>query len=428
MVVKRSREINSIRIRTVDFRKMYRKSIPSTTYLTHGIHAYTAKLIPHIPKHFIQKYTRKGNLVLDPFCGSGTTLLEAILLGRNAVGIDINPLAILISGVKTALLEVDELSRAIEIMKSSLKNSNNMTLVDFPNIDYWFCEKAQNELYRIKYCVENSRSKIDARIYKFFLSCFSSIIRKSSFADPRMAKTYKSKRVLEKIRKGWVPTPIQYFEESLDKNLERMRNLSESVGSNYNCEVFHGDARETQAILKNNEINEVDFLITSPPYINAQDYFRSYKLEIWWLELSTPEEIRYLNRCTVGTEIVSRKGYTLKDLTEFQRLDSLLKKIWKINKRKSYIVYNYFRNMARVFVQCHNILKRGGYFCLIAGNNTICNTHIPTHKTFIDIAQNTGFKLVEEVKNKIKSRALPPKRNHHGGIIKEEWITVFKKS
>lgn len=81
-----------------------------------------------------------------------------------------------------------------------------------------------------------------------------------------MAKTYKSKRVIEKIKAGWIPEPIQYFKDVLNKNLERIRLLSENhVSSNNYVKVFQGDARESRAILKQHGIKKVDFIITSPP-------------------------------------------------------------------------------------------------------------------------------------------------------------------
>ena len=185
--------------------------------------------------------------------------------------------------------------------------------------------------------------------------------------------------------------------------------------------------RETSIILKQNGIKEVDFIITSPPYINAQDYFRSYKLELWWLGLATPEEVRYLNRQAIGTENISGNTYNYIQKSKERLLNTILNKIWKINKTKFYIVNNYFENMKNIFKEFHNVLKTCGYFCLITGCNNICGIQIPTYKILTHIAEDNDFKLVEIGRDEIKNRTLPPDRNHNGGIIKEEWITVFQK-
>jgi DNA modification methylase len=415
-------------VKNWELREKYREVIPSTSYLTHGIHSYTAKLIPHIPRYFIENYTCEGDTILDPFCGSGTALLEARLLHRNAIGIDINPLAALISEVKTQPLDINELSLAIRLVKKEVKNGNGKITVQFPNIDYWFCKDAQDELSRIKFSVENLNDKFNESIYKFLLVCLSSIIRKSSYADPRMAKTYKSKRVIEKVKNGWGPKPTQYFEDALDKNFERIKSLSERPSPcNSYMKVFQGDVRETSALLKQNGIKKVNFIITSPPYINAQDYFRSYKLELWWLGLATPEEVRHLNRRAIGTENIVGYNYNSIPKSEIPLLNTILNKIWRINKSKFYIVYNYFENMKSILREFYKVLKAGSYFCLITGCNTICRIQIPTYKILTYIAEDHGFKRVEIGRDEIRNRSLPPDRNHDGGIIKEEWITVFRK-
>jgi len=415
-----------------NLREKYGKTIPSTSYITHGIHPYTAKLIPHIPRYLISKYSKENELVLDGFCGSGTTLLEAMLLSRNAIGIDINPLAILISKVKTTPLDIEETSSSIALLKKIIKENNQIDCVKFPNINHWFCPEAQNELSQIRFCLLNSENKFDPDIYRFFLVCFSSIIRKSSNADPRMAKTYRSKRILEKIAKGWIPTPIKYFEEALDRNFEKIKSFLEVQRlKNTYVKAFEGDAKRTPDILQLNEISTPDLIITSPPYINAQDYFRSYKLELYWLGLAMPEDISFLRRQTIGNDYVSGFDRDSIPISTDPVLEKILSKIWnngqKSSNEKSYVVSKYFWDMQDVMDKLYEVLKPNGYFCLITGNNTICGVEIPTYKILINIADRIGFSLIKVGRDMIMNRSLPPRRKHIGGIIKEEWITIFQK-
>lgn len=418
--------MHDISIKNINFRKLYQETIPSTRYLTHGVHKYTARSIPHIPRYFIKTFTQENDWILDPFCGSGTTALEARLLGRNAIGIDINPLAVLISEVKTSRLNLDETEVAIKMIKKALRTSKEKFHIDFKNIDYWFSKKAQNELSRIRFCIENLKESFNEETWKFLLLCFSTIIRKSSYADTQMAKAYKSKRVRQKIKAGWTPTPIKIFNGALDSNYIKMKALSKrKLLEENSARFFHGSASQTQDILKQNGVRKVDSIITSPPYINAQDYFRSYKFEILWLGLATQEALKRLERQTIGTERISGVDYNFLPKSSNKMLDSILTKIWRKDRKKAHIVYDYFNNMKQILAELHKVLKRRGLFCLVTGNNNICEVEIPTTEILLHMAERNGFRKVEVIRNKIKNRSLPTDRNHNGGFIREEWITVF---
>src|SRR3989344_8956856 len=166
----------------------------NTTYLTHNIHTYHSKYIPQIAGNLIKFLSVEGDLILDNFSGSGTTLIEAKLVNRNAIGVDINPLACLISKSKTAAIPEKEIkmmtAELIEEIRTlvnstrtqkSLSNFNQNTekclkeckIVDFPYINGWFQPQVITELSIIK----NQIDKLDNKdVRDFCLMVFSSIV------------------------------------------------------------------------------------------------------------------------------------------------------------------------------------------------------------------------------------------------------------
>ena len=91
------------------FQRLY--ATAETHELTHGLHPYPAKMVPQIARVLIDKFSNKGETVLDPFCGSGTVLVESLISGRDGIGVEINPLAILISKAVTTPIEESRLAR-----------------------------------------------------------------------------------------------------------------------------------------------------------------------------------------------------------------------------------------------------------------------------------------------------------------------------
>ena len=91
-----------------------------TRYLTHSIHRYSGKFIPQIASNVINMLTKPGEIILDPYCGSGTTLLEASVLGRKSIGVDLNPVACLISRVKVMKISASRLKGLENFWESCL--------------------------------------------------------------------------------------------------------------------------------------------------------------------------------------------------------------------------------------------------------------------------------------------------------------------
>jgi DNA modification methylase len=413
-----------------NFKNNSDKSFFNKSRLTHNIHPYTAKLIPQIPYTFIQKYTKEGDTILDPFCGSGTTLVEAKYLQRNSIGLDINPLAILLSSVKTMSLSLEKLSEA----KSYLINNYNLKkrweeIYEFPNIKYWFEKNDLKELSILRGNIEYIRDAYDDRVYKFLLVCYSSIIRRISLADNRIAKLYRSKRELD-LRRNRTSNPLSEFKTSF----ERMYSIYSSLPKQFNTRKYYskaialdiGSIKETGLL---NKFEKFDYIITSPPYINAQDYYRSYKLENWMTGLALPEELLQTKRKMIGTENVNNNATTLEDLKNIDNpiLQKSLKKIIAIDVRKAKIIYNYFEQLNSFLSVIKKYLKKGGYITIIVGNNNICGTKIRTNEILDEYLSGNGLILTEKGQDKIIHRNLVPSRNHTNGVISDEWIITYSK-
>lgn len=399
--------------------------VPSTTYTTHGMHSYPAKLIPQIPHYFINKdhFSKRNGVVLDPFCGSGTTLVEAKLSGRNSFGVDINPLAKLLTKVKTSPLDFEKLKTLFEeIMNDILYGKTDVRSPKFPDIDYWFSPRAQRKLMIIKEAVERIK---EADYKDFFGVCFSAIIRRSSYADPRISPACKSKRMRALIQKGWEPPVFDRFKKVTKTSIRHHQTFTEKCDPQVFARIIGRNGKEVDL-----EDEVVDLVITSPPYINAQKYVRSTKLEIYWLELLNKEELRELDRQLLGTERAKFEEYKdleFSNLTSLKTLNLVLEKLAKIDRRRAYIVYKYFQEMEKVFLEIHRLLRKRGHFVLVIGNNRFYGIRIPSSEILVDMAKDRLFELESAYVDTIKSRGLMTKRNKTAGIINCEWVLVFRK-
>jgi len=120
-----------------------------TTYITHGYHRYPAKFIPQIVSRLVERYTKEGDLIVDPFGGCGTTLVESKVMGRPSVGVDINPVAVLIAKTKKTPINPFELEKNFLRLRSKINSFNKDTKVKIPEherIDYWFRPEKKREL------------------------------------------------------------------------------------------------------------------------------------------------------------------------------------------------------------------------------------------------------------------------------------------
>lgn len=392
-----------------------------TDYLTHSFFAYPAKFIPQIPRYFIKEYMHNHHSLLDPFAGSGTTLVEAQLLGYQSYGIEINPLGRLLSEVKTTPLNIKHYREEQDKLLALISSKNtNPTIPDFPNLDFWFTRHAQMELGIIRTAIDSLR---DSATKKFFLVCLASIIRKSSNADPRISKPVFTAEMRSKTDR--TVKPIEMFKAKVSEYGARVLTMSSFLESNtVKASIIGTDARKI-----NLPDRSVYLVLTSPPFVNAQEYFRTTKFEIYWTGLATHEKIKELETKMIGLERVN-DDYTELHLLEedgLESIDKVIKKIYDLDRQRAFIVYDYFLQMKTVFSEIMRVLDDNGYFVITIGDNVIRKVPIKTHELIIDLAQYMGFRTQKVNYDLIKVRSLSTKRNVTAGLMDKEWAMVFTK-
>ena len=218
-----------------------------TTYLTHGLHPYPAKYIPQIPHSLIEELSSYGETVADIFCGSGTTLVEANLLGRNAIGIDANPLACLISEAKTTRFESGDenllyklieqaqgLSCELLLRQMSPEKSPYKSNAYRPSNDalsFWFEPFVVEELAEILSWCKNLPTTTSRNVALTALSSIIVVVSKQD-SDTRYVRREKG------IRPG--DTSLK-FANALSKSINAVSEFTEQVDNNTFCKVYYSD-------------------------------------------------------------------------------------------------------------------------------------------------------------------------------------------
>ncbi|MBE9128317.1 hypothetical protein IQ258_19645 [Coleofasciculus sp. LEGE 07081] len=400
---------------------------------THLIHSYPAKLITHIPYFFLScnRFFQMGTSVLDPFCGSGTVLLEALIQGKNAIGIDVNPLATEIAFSKTLNIDIEILKRILGNLKRELAvaSSEHLPYPDVVNLQYWFRPELVPQINNLRSTllrIENNDAK------RFFLICFSSMLRKFSLADPSVSvpvklkpsrfkkgtlKRKKSERFL--FEQQFLDINEAFFEIAY-ANIRRLESVPFSKDTT--CKIIQNDTRTYKL-----PACTADLIITSPPYAGAQKYIRSSSLNIGWLGLEASYRLKHLNKQSVGREAFSKAELRSFKPHNDPYLVQLVETLKTKNIVRAKLISEYFHDLNDSLENAITALKPGGYAIVIIGNTTACDQLIEIDRALKFIMKSLNADVELHLIDEIKSRGLITKRNKTAGIITQEHIIVFKK-
>lgn len=242
-----------------------------TTPHLHALHPFPARFVPQIPRKAIEDYTKPGDTVLDPFCGCGTTLLEAILLNREAIGVDNNAVAELVSKAKTLQYSenhISELNNLLRILEDgNAAEEWRPTLPIYRNRDYWFDGAALRDIGVLRTGIDT----LTENPRQLALAVLSSIIVRASHQD--------SDTRYARVEKRYTPgSALEWYVLKLRRVLEGLDSIRGSPRGK--ASVHLADGRDLSFL----EEGSVDLIVTSPPYLNAYDYHKYHRHRLHWID------------------------------------------------------------------------------------------------------------------------------------------------
>lgn len=407
---------------------------------THGFHKYPAKFIPHIPKWAITKYLNdnKDKNILDPFCGSGTTLVEGVLAGHNTIGVDIDPLSAMISKVKTTRLDEIELKNiSVWLVKELNTKKKGIFKPDCDTIEHWFTKDAISKLSIIRTLINQIPEKFGdnkkvSDIQDLLLICFSSIIRKVSNADDESQKTYVSHTKIKQ------PKEVNsLFLSQLDLFVDRAIKFAATTSSKTKSKIIISSSADS--LVKKLNGKTIDLAVTSPPYIKAIDYIYNQMVELFWIgdlfQMQTQTKQNEKKTHYIGNKQILKvefKNYTpYNTIISIEKLDEKLKEVYDIDKKNghkhSYVAFKYFAEMEKHFLEMSKCLRSGTHYVLVIGDSNVSDVFFDTASFLIEIAERNGFRITNKWGYKIRNRFMRFDRKGRGGIIEIDWVLDFER-
>ncbi|MBO7100953.1 MAG: hypothetical protein J6V98_02915 [Bacteroidales bacterium] len=360
-----------------------------TTYLTHSLHPYPAKFPPQLPRVILEKYGSAGMTVLDPFCGSGTTLVEARLLGFDAVGVDVNGLSTLLSKVKATPLPasaIRDLRAFMAKVESEAETWNKhrpaIEVKQIEGLEHWFQHNVAEELTHLLNLIGTVGDEDERDFLKIALS--SIIVRVSNQeSDTRFAARNKN-----------IPDNFTFrqFVGRANEYLDRVAEYSKAVSKTGSLALYNADSRNLSMLAD----GSIDLVITSPPYANTYDYYLYHKFRKRWLDI----DVKFAQYNEIG----SRREY------------SSLKKP----------ATQWTADLMLCFREMYRVMKQGGLAFIVIGDSVIKKELIKIDEVICGFMPEVGLEVCNVISSDLAehSRMFNPTFTQKN---KKEHLIILKK-
>jgi DNA modification methylase len=389
---------------------------------THGLHPYPARMAPQIVRALLGYYENQGviapgDLVYDPFSGSGTTSVEARLAGYSTKANDINPLAKLLTLAKARPLPLDQLTAfqddlmdglAVELreVRERYDAGDSFPDIDDPEVrDGWYPQPQLWELCVIRDRIDDLEADLEtghaADIARFARVALSKTTRTTSYQRNGEFKRY---RLAEADRESHDPNVYVGFESELTANVEMMREYSAAVDHDRSSAVYLADSRTAADI----ETNSVDIVITSPPYGDhtttvAYGQFSKDPAIVAWRR--SYDEMQRVDKIGLGGS--TRTLEALETLEQWSPALAATMETLRDKEGRADDALEFFTDYYAVMEQVARVLKPGNPVAWVVANRTMSRVNIPTHLITKELCEHLGFEHQQLIAREIPSKTLP---------------------
>jgi len=376
----------------------------------HAIHSYPAMMPPPVARRLICELTREGDTVLDPFCGSGTVLAEAVLLKRTGIGYDINPLALLIARVKTTPLSPAMIMEALfRIEQRAASQPEPQSVPHFPNIDYWFRREVITALAKLKTAIEAEESN---EIRDFFKVVFARTVRQTSNTRGNEFKLFRLPD--EKLR-FYRPNVFVSFKTIALECISAMDDFYSRASDRLpSADVRFHDSRYPFPLPK----ESISLMLTSPPYGDSRTtvaYGQFSRLALQWLDMWEKD----VDKESLGGKPIAR-------CCEIPILNNALDKVRLLDEQRAKEVEAFYQDLYLCMRNISTVVRPGGFAVFVVANRKVKGITLPTDKIIVDMMQSMGFSHVGTLQREIPNKRMPL-RNSPSNIPGQTDVTMLRE-